>query len=156
MLAAERQLATLAAIGIGALILFPKLAGWLTRQGVSTAGSVIRETGTGLVIGIGEVVGIPATDAAKCEAAVAAGEWYEASKYCPAGTFLRSASGAVYDTVTGAFIGESAPTGHAAIVTIREAGYADEWGGGVYGDVPIDLPGISPGVEVNLSDVQAA
>lgn len=119
MLAAERQLVTLAAVGIGAIVLFPKLAGWLARQGVTSAGSIVKEVATGAVIGIGEVVGIPPTDAAKCEQYIAAGDWWEASFYCPAGTFLKSAAGAIYDTATGELVGTSTPTGQAEVITIR-------------------------------------
>lgn len=43
----------------------------------------------GTVVGIGEGLGVPATDDQKCRAALAAGNTWEASKYCDAGTFIR-------------------------------------------------------------------
>lgn len=44
---------------------------------------------SGVVIGIGEKVGIPPTNTTKCEADMAAGRTWAASFSCPAGTFLK-------------------------------------------------------------------
>ena len=48
------------------------------------AGGVV----TGAVKGAGAVVGVPDTDAGRCEAAKAAGDTWKASLYCPAWDFL--------------------------------------------------------------------
>lgn len=59
-------------------------------EGLGTAAAnVVSGAATGVVTGAGAAVGIPATDASRCEAAKAAGDTWEASKYCPAPEFLR-------------------------------------------------------------------
>ena len=128
--------------GVGLLIFFPQLTGWLAARAARGAGSVVVDTASGVVVGIAEGFGIPPTDAAKCEAAIAAGDHYAASKYCPAGTFLKDALGDIWDTVTGALVGSTEPSGTAEIVRI----------------VPPDstLPGTSPGTDANIADVWAA
>ena len=45
----------------------------------------------GTAVAAGELVGIPPTDPEKCQADRAAGDWWNASFSCPAGTFLGSA-----------------------------------------------------------------
>lgn len=76
-------------IGGGVLLL---VGLYVLKNGVAGAAAGIVKAGgdaaTGTVVGIGEVIGIPATDAQKCKAAQAAGEWWEASKYCPAADFI--------------------------------------------------------------------
>jgi len=67
-----------------ALVVFPQLAGWLTRQTARAAGSAAA----GAVKGAGEAVGIPDTDAQKCAAAKRACSAWEAAKFCPAPDFL--------------------------------------------------------------------
>lgn len=44
---------------------------------------------TGVVVGIGEKVGIPATNMTECQRAMAEGRTWDASFACPAGTFLK-------------------------------------------------------------------
>lgn len=91
--------------GVLALIMFPGFLGKLAFGAGATAVRVVRDAATGAVIAVGESVGIPATDAAKCQEYVDAGDWWRASFYCPAGTFLKEAGGAVIDTATGAIVG---------------------------------------------------
>jgi hypothetical protein len=43
---------------------------------------------SGAVMGVGDVLGVPRTDAQKCAAAKAAGDTWEAGLMCPAGDFL--------------------------------------------------------------------
>lgn len=57
----------------------------LTRAGVNVAGGAA----SGVVRGVSDVIGIPDTDAARCQQAIAAGDSWDASIYCPAGTFLK-------------------------------------------------------------------
>lgn len=47
------------------------------------------ELAGGAVVGIGEAVGIPATDLDECERALAEGRTWDASFACPAGRFIR-------------------------------------------------------------------
>ena len=49
---------------------------------------------SGAVVGIGEKIGVPATDADKCDAAIAAGDTWAASFACPAVKFVKYISGA--------------------------------------------------------------
>ncbi len=58
----------------------------VSRTAVNVAGGAV----TGTVKGVSDTVGIPDTDAAKCQAALAAGDSWNASFYCPAGTFIKS------------------------------------------------------------------
>lgn len=51
---------------------------------------------TGAVEGVGQLVGIPKTDAQRCAELKAAGDWWNASFYCPAGDFLSSGAKAVF------------------------------------------------------------
>jgi hypothetical protein len=71
----------------------------------SDVSQFVVSTAEGVVIGAGKTVGIPETDAKMCEQYTAAGEWWNASFYCPAGTFLKSAAGAVIDTQSGETVG---------------------------------------------------
>lgn len=89
---AERDL-TYAAVAAGLLFLayvWHRGAGGVAQDvshaAVSAAGGVV----TGTVQGVGDTLGIPETDAQKCQAAIAAGDTWNASLYCPAGTFIKS------------------------------------------------------------------
>lgn len=120
MVASERTLLLYGGVALGAFLLFPKLAGWLAAQSVGAAGSLVREVGTGVVIGIGETIGIPPTDAEKCQTYLAAGDYWNSSFFCPAGTFLKTAAGDVIDTVSGAVVGKSEPTGIPDVIRYYE------------------------------------
>lgn len=75
-----------------AVVLYVAARGWrgaaasAANAAVNVAGGVVE----GTVTGVGQMIGIPATDAEKCEAAIARGDTWEASFYCPAGTFIGS------------------------------------------------------------------
>jgi hypothetical protein len=193
MSVSNRDLKLIAA-GVGLLIFAPRLVGWLAAKAAVGAGTVVLDTASGVVIGVAEAVGIPPTDAAKCAADVEAGDWWAASFSCPAGTYLKSAAGAIYDTATGAVVGQTAPSAAPEIVAVTPIGadefqawyaatggvllpgetqaqaierwragtvaaepvYADEWGGGLYGEALPMLPGESPGTDVNIADYPAA
>lgn len=45
----------------------------------------------GAAVGIGDQIGLPRTDTSRCQAALAAGDTYTASLYCPASTFVSQA-----------------------------------------------------------------
>lgn len=76
----------------------------ISRTAVSTAGGIL----TGTVEGIGDNIGIPETSALKCQAAQAAGEFWNASLYCPASDFIKglfkSGGTATSGDVPGAFV----------------------------------------------------
>lgn len=151
----DPNLLFLGALGIGAFLIFSKQ---IVHGVISGAASVVKDVTTGAVIGMAEAVGIPETNATQCEAALSAGNYYDASFYCPAGKFLKSASGAIYDTVTGALLGISPATGHASIVGIQfSAQIPGEFGslGPFATEGGNRLPGISPG-DVQISDWPAA
>lgn len=54
----------------------------------ATAGRALGDTAAGVVLGIGDSVGIPRTDQTECERALAEGRYWDASFACPAGDFL--------------------------------------------------------------------
>lgn len=67
---------------------------WLKKKGVAgVAGDVVgaaADASAGVVLGVGDVVGLPRTDAEMCAKARADGRWMDASFYCPAGEFITS------------------------------------------------------------------
>lgn len=71
---------------------------WIAARGVkgaaeSTARAAVgiaEGTATGVVVGIGQAVGVPETDRDQCAADLAAGRTWDASFSCPAGTWLKS------------------------------------------------------------------
>lgn len=79
----------LAVLGIGAILLIPKLAGGITGQAskavISAAGGVI----TGTVTAIGQQVGVPETNMTKCQMDLMKGDKWNASFDCPALDYLR-------------------------------------------------------------------
>lgn len=82
------------ALGAAALVVLG-LGVYVAKKGVAgaVAGAVgaAGDAAAGVVIGIGQVFGLPATDEDKCRAAVAAGDHWRQSIDCPAGTFLAQA-----------------------------------------------------------------
>ena len=52
------------------------------------AAELVGGVATGVVLGAGDVVGIPRTNMTECEKAMAEGRTWDASFACPAGTFL--------------------------------------------------------------------
>ncbi len=79
----------LAVLGVGAVLLVPKLAGVIAQQSskavISAAGGAI----TGTVTAIGQQVGIPETNMTQCQKDTMAGRTWDASFSCPAADFLR-------------------------------------------------------------------
>jgi hypothetical protein len=74
-------------VGIAAAVwLYSKGLFGATKAVINAAGDVIG----GTVVGIGEQIGIPSTDQNKCQADIAAGDTWNASFDCPAGTFIKS------------------------------------------------------------------
>lgn len=51
---------------------------------------VATDAAAGVVVGIGQQVGIPRTDETECEKALREGRTWDASFACPAGTFVKS------------------------------------------------------------------
>lgn len=88
-----------------ALILAGVGAVWLWRRGLGgvaedvTSGAVAAAGGAavGVVKGTSEVVGIPNTDPVLCKQALAAGDYWNASFYCPAKEFLAAGGSAFYE-----------------------------------------------------------
>jgi hypothetical protein len=55
-----------------------------------TAAGVANDAATGVVTGIGSAFGLPLTDEAACERAIAEGRMWDASFVCPAPRFLKA------------------------------------------------------------------
>lgn len=95
----------------GYLLGFVAIAGlgliwWVTRPGVaskvaSAAVSATVDAGVGVVKGIGSSVGIPETNQTQCHKDIKAGQWWDASFSCNAGTYLSEAAGATKKAVFG-------------------------------------------------------
>lgn len=65
------------------------------EAGASVGRAAVGAAG-GVVIGIGDAVGVPRTEESKCDAALREGRWWDASFACPAGTFLGAAGSALW------------------------------------------------------------
>ena len=77
--------ASLAVVGV---------ASWFARKGAAGAAAAVGKAAAdavgGVVVGIGESVGIPQTNMTECDKALAEGRTWDASFACPAGTFFKS------------------------------------------------------------------
>lgn len=80
----------LLAVGAGVLILGAWYLGNRLPEMAEAIPGVIADTGAGLIIGTGDVLGIPRTDMNECQRALAEGRTLDASFACPAGTFIGS------------------------------------------------------------------
>lgn len=60
-----------------------------TREAAASVAAGAVDAAGGIVIGLGDGLGLPRTQAEKCAAAKAAGDTWEASFACPAGDFLK-------------------------------------------------------------------
>lgn len=112
---------------------------WVKKKGVSTvvAGAVgaVADAAAGVVVGAGQVLGIPATDPDKCASAMASGSWWDASKYCPATTFVSNVASAAGDTLKHLYSAEGADGRH----QMTPEGTLDSASGGVTGDFSFPL-----------------
>lgn len=79
----------LAAIGVGAIILVPQIAGYLAKQSAQAAVNAATGAATGTVVAIGQQVGVPPVNASKCKADILAGDAWNASFDCDASTYLK-------------------------------------------------------------------
>lgn len=70
-------------------------------------GGAVVDAGAGVVVGIGQAVGIPATSPSACDLARASGSWFDRSLHCPAGDFL----GDVWDAATGQTVNTGSVSG---------------------------------------------
>ena len=75
--------------GVVFLFFGPQIISALTRQTAKAATGAVIDGATGAVVGVGEGMGIPATDPGLCAQAMQAGDGWSVSKYCPALTFLK-------------------------------------------------------------------
>jgi hypothetical protein len=66
----------------------PEAAAELGLELGAAAGRTAGNVAAGAVLGVGDAVGVPRTDANKCREDLAAGRWWDASFSCPAGDFL--------------------------------------------------------------------
>lgn len=90
---------------------------WLKKKGVAgVAADVVDAVGdasAGVVLGVGDLWGVPRTDAGACTKARAEGRWLDASFYCPAGEFITSGAGAAANAVGNAAAGAVLSVGDA-------------------------------------------
>ena len=91
----------LAAIGIGAILIVPKLAGYAAQQSASAAVNAASGAVTGTITTIGQQVGIPQTNMTQCQLDTMAGRTWDASFSCPAADFLRYVTNGTIPGVAG-------------------------------------------------------
>jgi hypothetical protein len=70
-----------------ALLVLVKKNGAAADVGAAV-GSAVVNAGAGVVVGIGEAIGIPRTNETECEKAMREGRYWDASFACPAGDFI--------------------------------------------------------------------
>ena len=83
----EKALIVGGGLAIGAALAY--VAGKGVKDTTAAAVGVVGDVAAGVVIGAGEVVGVPNTDTDKCRQAMRLGNTMDASLYCPATTFLK-------------------------------------------------------------------
>lgn len=81
-----------AALGVLGLIALRAMqsgaASFTVTESVAGAVGIATDAAAGVVLGIGDAVGVPRTDAMLCDISKARGDVLGASKYCTAGDFL--------------------------------------------------------------------
>lgn len=81
----------MAAAGLGLIaVLFVLQKKSLLAGAVAGAVGVAADAGAGVVLGVGDVFGVPRTDTSKCAQAKADGDIWGQSLYCTAGEFTSS------------------------------------------------------------------
>lgn len=81
-----------AIVGFAVLIYVKKnLQGMIATAAGGVVG-VVDDVASGVVIGVGEVIGIPRTNETECDKALREGRTWDASFACPAWKFLTNAS----------------------------------------------------------------
>lgn len=83
----------IAAGAVAALAFIVKKNGGLQGVAAGVAKALFGAAGdaaSGVVLGIGDALGVPRTDMTECERAIAEGRTLDASFACPAGTFIQS------------------------------------------------------------------
>lgn len=83
------KLVLLAAGAVIGLIIVKKNFPGAIADAAAGAVGVIGEAVGGVVIGVGDVLGVPRTDETECERAMREGRTLDASFACPAGTWLK-------------------------------------------------------------------
>ncbi len=114
---------------------------------------------SGVVKGIGGIFGIPDTDAAKCDAAIAANDGGEAGKFCSAWRLAAAIPGSFVQSLQGV-LSPTRPSAPAAYTTTKPAGQASPSPtGGLRPDGIVCVAGVCGGSfesmsQPNLFDVQ--
>jgi len=86
----------IAAGAVAALAYIVKKNGGVGGVAAGAASALVGAVGdaaSGVVLGIGDALGVPRTDMTECERAIAEGRTLDASFACPASTFLESLVG---------------------------------------------------------------
>lgn len=89
------------AVGLGALYLMRGQAGNIAAGAVGA----VADAGAGVVLGTGDVLGVPRTNETQCQKDLAAGRTWEASFSCPAGTFIKEGIGGAISDAWGSLWG---------------------------------------------------
>lgn len=86
------------------------------REGGAAIGRAAADLPAGVVVGIGDSVGLPRTDRSACDVALAEGRLWDASFVCPAGTWLAAAGTAAWgrDSAATSANGQAAELAQAA------------------------------------------
>lgn len=139
-----KKIVMYAGLGIVGAVL---LAGYAWRRGGGTVQNAVAsavtkgigaagDAASGVILGIGDVVGVPRTDADQCDQALASGNNLDALIYCPAGTFNRGVFGSYMPQNVGGYRleGRNYP-----MPIEREASHAPSFGSGAAYSPPIQM-----------------
>lgn len=92
MMFSEKTVLIGGGIALAALVLYIIAMGGVRNAGKGVGQAAVGAVdggAAGVVVGVGNVMGLPDTDMSKCRAAMAAGETLDASLYCPAPVFIK-------------------------------------------------------------------
>lgn len=79
----------LGAVVVAAVWLLMRGVGGVAKDIAVGAVSAVGGATSGAVVGVGQVIGIPDTNLDQCEIDIKNGNYWEASKSCPAARFIR-------------------------------------------------------------------
>lgn len=88
----KTEMKLFAALAAAGMLLFFYVKGNALEVGAGVGAAAV-DLGAGVVVGIGDSMGLPRTDKSECEQAMAEGRTWDASFACPAATFARYVTG---------------------------------------------------------------
>lgn len=122
------------ALGAAGLVWYVSRRFGSVENAAAAAVGAVGSAATGAVVGVGQAVGIPATNMTQCQRDKAAGNWWDASFSCPAGDFISSAAGSISNSVFGSTsLNEAAALSARQTYALTDPRRVDQYSGGASG-----------------------